>query len=443
MDPEVSVLLHCAGWRGLVKSQVRVELSERFNRQTDPVLEQHIEEVWTERITNEPWLFNGAKFRLHSFNLTPPPSLSAFNSASAQPRPSPMSQSPCKDGSGDTGGGNFSTQGEESFNRGEFFPTRSMNDVHVSSNCGRARDKVDLSGHIDKAPSCEVKERDTHTSTQTTDCCTGEPTVCMMFKTQAQFQPQDQMQACPERDTLRRNTAPLLTLRLGLTCYKDFLGTNWSQGARELRQRGEAEFGDPLALLAQPLGVGGVLGTSDGQVVLIRRSQRVAEAVGLLDIPGGHPEPKAVCEGVCVKEDQITVKLLQKREEAVVRELFSSVCTEIRDEVNVPLCSLGEPVLMGVALNHTSSGRPSAEFYIRCLLTSAEVRELYWQGGAEAQESTDIVFLSQTDLLQLNRSSPHWSELCPSAKGAVLLYQLVMPDNKLNSNKQTHLLAIS
>lgn len=119
------------------------------------------------------------------------------------------------------------------------------------------------------------------------------------------------------------------------------------------------------------------------------------------------------------------------------------MCTEIRDEVNVPLCSLGEPVLMGVALNHTSSGRPSAEFYIRCLLTSAEVRELYWQGGAEAQESTDIVFLSQTDLLQLNRSSPHWSELCPSAKGAVLLYQLVMPDNKLNSNKQTQLPAIS
>lgn len=448
MDPEVSVLLHCAGWRGLLKSQVRVEVSERFNRQTDPVLEQHIEEVWTERITNEPWLFNGAKFRLHSFNLIQPPSpLSAFNSASPQPRPSPTSQLPCKDGAGDAGGGNSSTQGEENIfcNRGEIFPTGSMSEAHVSSNCGRARNKVDLSGHTDKAPNCGVIERDTHTSTQTTDCYTGEPTVCTMLKTQAQFQLQDQRWACPESDALRRNTAPLLTLRLGLTCYKDFLGTNWSQGARELRQRGEAEFGDPLALLSQPLGVGGVLCTSDGQVVLIRRSQRVAEAVGLLDIPGGHPEPKAVCEGVCVKEDQITVKLLQKREEAVVRELFSSVCAEIRDEVNIPLCTLGEPVLMGVALNHTSSGRPSAEFYIRCVLSSAEVRELYWQGGPEAQESTDIVFLSQTDLLQLNRSSPHWSELCPSAKGAVLLYQLVMPDNEctINSHKQTQLPAIS
>ncbi|XP_046869756.1 uridine diphosphate glucose pyrophosphatase NUDT22 isoform X3 [Hypomesus transpacificus] len=371
MDPEVSVLLHCADWRGLVKSQVHVELSERFNRQTDPVLEQHIDELWKERIINEPWLFNGAKFRLHSFTLTPP--------ASLLPQATPP------------------------------------------------------------------------TAPQT--LCKGEPGVCNMFGTKLQ----PQLQPGPERDTCRRNKA-LLTLRLGLTCYKDFLGTNWSQEAGELRRRGETEFGDPLALLAQPLGVGGVLRTRDGQVVLIRRSQRVAEAGGLLDIPGGHPEPKecfvrlcngkyhhlsllfiaqAVCEGVCVREDKISVELLQKREEAVVTELFSSVCTEIRDEVNVPMGSLGEPVLMGVALNHTSSGRPSAEFYIRCSLSSAEIRELYWQGGAEAHESTDIVFLSQMDLLQLDKSSPLWSELCPSAKGAVVLYQLVLPDHESDSTKPT------
>lgn len=29
MDSEVSVLLHCAAWKGLLKSQVQVELSER------------------------------------------------------------------------------------------------------------------------------------------------------------------------------------------------------------------------------------------------------------------------------------------------------------------------------------------------------------------------------------------------------------------------------
>lgn len=29
MDPEVSVLLDCAAWRGLLESQVQVELSEK------------------------------------------------------------------------------------------------------------------------------------------------------------------------------------------------------------------------------------------------------------------------------------------------------------------------------------------------------------------------------------------------------------------------------
>lgn len=84
----------------------------------------------------------------------------------------------------------------------------------------------------------------------------------------------------------------ILRLQLGLTFYKDFLGTNWSHEAVKLQQRGRLEVGDPQALLAQPLGVGAVLLTSDGRVVMLRRSQRVAEAAGLLDIPGGHPEPK-------------------------------------------------------------------------------------------------------------------------------------------------------
>ncbi|XP_062331963.1 uridine diphosphate glucose pyrophosphatase NUDT22 [Osmerus eperlanus] len=428
MDPEVSVLLHCADWRGLVKSQVHVELSERFNRQTDPVLEQNIDEVWKERIINEPWLFNGAKFRLHSLTLTPPPSLLP------QATPPTAPQTLCKGRCGDAGGGDSPTWMKKGClcDKDRCLPAISAFDAQLNSSCGRVRDHIDQSGHTDRGPSCGVNEIETRTSTQTTDFNAGEPRVCNMFGTKLQ----PQLQPGPERDTCRKNKA-LLTLRLGLTCYKDFLGTNWSQKAGELRRRGETEFGDPLALLAQPLGVGGVLCTRDGQVVLIRRSQRVAEAGGLLDIPGGHPEPKAVCEGVCVREDKISVELLQKREEAVVTELFSSVCTEIRDEVNVPMGSLGEPVLMGVALNHTSSGRPSAEFYIRCSLSSAEIRELYWQGGTEAHESTDIVFLSQTDLLQLDKSSPLWSELCPSAKGAVVLYQLVLPDHEADSTKPT------
>lgn len=374
MDSEMSVLLHCAAWRGLLESQVQVELSERFNRQTDSALECQIEEAWTEQVSKKPWLFNGSKFRLHSFCWA---SSTSVSSSSVFPKHPPCSHSshiPVLDCAVDQ-------KGELSRMEDNLCTGDSLH--HTAQNC------------------LDERNRSVNQAENTDD---------------------------PE-------TVTLLTLRLGLTCYKDYLGTNWSCRVTELRERGQVEFGDPLALLAQPLGVGAVLCTADGQVVLIRRSQRVAEAGGLLDIPGGHPEPKVVCErlGQAVCEEQISVHMMQPR--PVVSELFSSVCAEIRDEVNIPLSSLGEPVLMGIALNHTSAGRPSAEYYVSCSLTSDEVRKLYWKGGAEAHESTDIVFISRAEMSQLDRGSPLWSELCPSAKGAVLLYQTVKPGEQRHQSK--------
>ncbi|XP_028445272.1 uridine diphosphate glucose pyrophosphatase NUDT22 [Perca flavescens] len=400
-DSEVSVLLHCAAWRGLLESQVQVELSERFNRQTDPALERQIEEAWTERVSKESWLFNGMKFRLHSFCLASSCSVSPKHQSCTHPPLIPfldLAEEP---------------EGElqDSRQRMEenLCVTDSLQDA-VQSNFekrnrpGNQRENVDSVRALSQAFS-DYSESKSITAER------------------------------PSKNTEDQRTGHLLTLRLGLTCYKDYLGTNWSCRVAELRQRGEVEFGDPLALLAQPLGVGAVLCTDDSQVVLIRRSQRVAEAGGLLDIPGGHPEPKVVCErlGQAVCEQQISVDMMSQR--PVVSELFSSVCAEIRDEVNIPLSSLGEPVLMGIALNHTSAGRPSAEFYVSCSLTSDEVRKLYWKGGAEAHESTDVVFFSRTEVLQLDRSSPLWSELCPSAKGAVLLYQTVKPDSERDQSR--------
>ncbi|KAM7417502.1 hypothetical protein PAMA_017239 [Pampus argenteus] len=333
MDPEVSLLLDCAAWRGLWQSQVQVEISERFNRRTDVALERHIEEMWTERVAREPWLFNGAKFRLHSFRLTSSSNLSSSSASHQHSSCTPSSHIPVLDCS------------EE-----KFCATDVLHDAAQNSSDQRNQQTA---SRLEQASS-------------TCDC-----------------------RASTDKNTDNQEAVAILTIRLGLTCYKDYLGTNWSCRVAELRQRGEEEFSDPVALLAQPLGVGAVLCTEDGQVVLIRRSQKVAEAGGQLDIPGGHPEPKAVCE------EQVSLVALQQRPEAVVAEFFSSVCAEIRDEVNVPLSFLGEPVLMGVALNHTSAGRPSAEFYVSCSLTSDEVRKLYWKGGAEAHESTDIVFLSR------------------------------------------------
>ncbi|XP_056456266.1 uridine diphosphate glucose pyrophosphatase NUDT22 isoform X4 [Gadus chalcogrammus] len=354
MDPDVSVLLECAVWRGLAEAEVQVEVSESFNRQTDAALESHIEEVWAKRVTREPWLFNGSKFRLHSFTFDSskfPPSQTGCQFTKHLPCVPPKQRQPTTDGCDRGEEERRCPEGEGAFN-----PT---------PQCTDGRRYQQGNGDCDHPAF---------------GCLAGVDPGC----------------GPGVRGSTRAEAGPRLTLRLGLTSYKDFLGTNWSERAGALRQRGETELNDPCGLLAQPLGVGGVLCTSDGKVVLIRRSQRVAEAGGLLDIPGGHPEPQAVCPCVSdgVSQDPISIAVVQRSPKAVVSEIFSSVCAEIRDEVNVPLGSLGGPVLMGVALNHTSAGRPSAEFYVSCSLTSEEVRELYWRGGAEANESTDIVFLS-------------------------------------------------
>ncbi|XP_023559687.1 nucleoside diphosphate-linked moiety X motif 22 isoform X2 [Octodon degus] len=252
MDPEVSLLLQCPPG-GLPQEQVRVELSQAYDRHPLPGGDKTITAIWESRLQTQPWLFNAPKFRLHSATLAP----------------------------------------------------------------------ADFSGSQ-------------------------------------------------------------LLLRLGLTSYRDFLGTNWASSASWLRQRGATDWNDKQAYLADPLGVGAALVTANNFLVFLRRSWQVAEAPGLVDVPGGHPEP----------------------------------------QVNLPLLTLSQPLLLGIARNETSAGRASAEFYVQCSLTSEEVRNCYLGGGPEAHESTGIIFVEAQKMQRL-RETEMWAELCPSAKGAILLYNQV------------------
>ena len=86
----------------------------------------------------------------------------------------------------------------------------------------------------------------------------------------------------------------VLFLNLGLTCYKDFLGTNWSENAKCLALDGVRDFQDSQAYMSDPLGVGAIVLTVDEKVVLLKRSCHCAEAPGFWDIPGGHPEPQVM-----------------------------------------------------------------------------------------------------------------------------------------------------
>lgn len=52
----------------------------------------------------------------------------------------------------------------------------------------------------------------------------------------------------------------------------------------------------------------------------------------------------------------------------VVEEIYGSVKKEIRDEINIKLECLGEPVMIGMVYNLEMFSRPSAEFYTRFVL---------------------------------------------------------------------------
>ena len=79
---------------------------------------------------------------------------------------------------------------------------------------------------------------------------------------------------------------------LGITCYKDFIGTNWSPRTKEIQQLGISKCGNSHAFMSDALGVGALVETADNYTILLKRSEHCGEAVGLYDIPGGHPEPK-------------------------------------------------------------------------------------------------------------------------------------------------------
>lgn len=59
------------------------------------------------------------------------------------------------------------------------------------------------------------------------------------------------------------------------------------------------------------------------------------------------------------------IDISQMSPQAVVDEIFNSTLAEIMHEVNIPRAALADPVLIGVARNTTSAGRPSSEYYVR------------------------------------------------------------------------------
>lgn len=83
-----------------------------------------------------------------------------------------------------------------------------------------------------------------------------------------------------------------LTLQLGLTDYKSIICTNHYENVETFYEYGIENYNDKFACLANGLGVGAIVITSDDYIVLNRRASWVGESPGSIDTPGGHAEPE-------------------------------------------------------------------------------------------------------------------------------------------------------
>ncbi|XP_054710778.1 uridine diphosphate glucose pyrophosphatase NUDT22-like [Uloborus diversus] len=213
---------------------------------------------------------------------------------------------------------------------------------------------------------------------------------------------------------------PAVTLHLGSTSYKEFIGTNCATYAAELVRDGIDNFSNSQAYLADPLGVGSIIETTDENLIFMRRSLNLAEMQGMIDRPGGHPEPDEV-------EKSTGHELCDKDAAFITAELFDSVLKEVRDEINIPLEKLSQPTLLGISYNPYTWKRPSAEFYVKCYLSAAEVHNLYkQQTQAESEESTELIIIPLSDVLKMDflQKSNFYKELTPAAQSALYLFNI-------------------
>ncbi len=86
--------------------------------------------------------------------------------------------------------------------------------------------------------------------------------------------------------------------------------------------------------MSNAMGVGCHTLTSDSYIVLMRRSSGGGgggEWPGAVDRPGGHPEPELAVKSANAQ----SMKELSAGD--VLKEIFASPASELRDEINVPL----------------------------------------------------------------------------------------------------------
>ncbi|CAO2840007.1 unnamed protein product [Amaranthus hypochondriacus] len=200
-------------------------------------------------------------------------------------------------------------------------------------------------------------------------------------------------------------------LHLGLTDYRTFVGTNLNPMWEKFLVQSEDET-IRCQHTSNPLGNGAIVETSDGKILLLKRSNNVGEFPGHFVFPGGHPEPE---EAGITSHDNVVRESLSRR---VSLEMFDSIIHEVVEETGIPAISLAKPVFIGISRRELNV-RPTAFFFIKCSLESKEVEKLY--GSAQdGFESTHLYAISKDELESVAWKMPGCHH------GGVSLYRLML-----------------
>jgi 8-oxo-dGTP pyrophosphatase MutT (NUDIX family) len=178
---------------------------------------------------------------------------------------------------------------------------------------------------------------------------------------------------------------------LGDTCYRDFLGTNLFNAAKVARIN--------PAFLADAVGTSSIVLTSDGFLVLGRRSDRVAFHAGYMHTFGGMLEAA----------DRRTGGY----------DLFGGLKREVMEELGVCEGEIGSVVLTGLARDRAIR-QPEMLFDLGVTLTRMELSARFHPGLSDG-EHTAIEFVPD-DPEAIIRFLVRTSRIAPVAQAGLLLH---------------------
>ncbi|CAD6334830.1 unnamed protein product [Miscanthus lutarioriparius] len=189
-----------------------------------------------------------------------------------------------------------------------------------------------------------------------------------------------------------------VSLHLGLTDYRTFVGTNLNPSWEKFLVPSEDDS-VRCQHMSDPLGNGAIVETSDEKIIVLQRSYNVVDFPGYYVFPGGHSEPQEI--GIMGHQTDGDFACLTER---VSQEMFDGIIREVVEETGVPASSLTDPVFIGVSCREVNV-RSTAFFFTKCNIDSSGVNELYSR-AQDGYESTKLYAVSVEELQGMRQRMP-------------------------------------